>query len=123
MLIWAMHKDHSRSLPVSHSYDLGSRALAVGLLEKLDGSIHRRLAGQDSSIIRRDVIKEIGTVALCIANALASDLASTNGCLQTVADSRSDSAALYMVSEGTSKSSYEERRHIQCCRPRLNHGR
>src|ERR1700733_3079013 len=86
-----------QSSPVSCSYNLGAWTLGVRHIENAFGSSDSTLGGQDPSIVRGDVVCKSGSVTLSVSNALASDLANTEGALQALAESRANSGTLSPV--------------------------
>jgi hypothetical protein len=86
-----------QSSPVSCSHNLGAWTLGVRHIENALGASDSTLGGQDPSIVRGDVVCKSGSVTLSVSNALASDLADTEGALQTIAESRANSGALSPV--------------------------
>lgn len=85
------------SSPVSCSHNFGVWTLGVHHVEHVRGASDSTLSGQDPSIVRGDVVCKTGSIALSGSNALASDIAGTEGCLQTIAESRANSYALSSV--------------------------
>jgi hypothetical protein len=86
-----------QSSPVSCSHNLGAWTLGVRRIENALGASDSTLGGQDPSIVGGDVVCKRGSVTLSVSNALASDLADTEGALQTIAESRANSGALLPV--------------------------
>lgn len=80
--------------PVASSNDLGIGALGAGLVENAQGTCNCRLAGQDTTIIGGDVIRQACGVALSISDALAANLGGTESGLETAAKSRADGRSL-----------------------------
>lgn len=86
-----------QSSPVSCSHNLRAWTLGVRHGENPLGASDSTLGGQDSSIIRGNIVCKGSSVTLSVSNALASDLADTEGALQTIAESWANSGALAAV--------------------------
>jgi hypothetical protein len=68
-----------QSSPVSRSHNLGVWTLGVHHIKNALGTSDSTLRGQDPSIVRGDIICKTGSIALSVSNALASDIAGTEG--------------------------------------------
>ena len=92
-----MSVNGQQSSPVACSHNLGIWTLGVRHVENALGASDGTLGCQDPSVVRGDVVRKTGSVALSVSNALAADLADTEGGLQTTAESRADSGTLWLL--------------------------
>lgn len=92
-----MRTNGSRYSPVSCGYNLGAWAFAVRLVEEGKSASDGTLRSQDPSVVRRDIVCKRGSVSLGVSNALTSDVAGTEGALQTIAESWANGGTLSPV--------------------------
>lgn len=86
-----------QSSPVSCSHNLRAWTLSIHHFENALGASDGTLGSQDPSIVRGDVVCKTSSIALSVSNALASDIAGTEGFLQAIAQSRANSCTLSPV--------------------------